>query len=148
MNAVTPLALLEAARAKTPHGYVDELLAAGRVEGELHVVDAATLDAVRARYGLPPAKRLPSLGRQAANAGKAMLRVATALVTGQPVLVPEAVREARLAICEACEHYLPEHRRCSRCGCKTVGQIVNKTRLATEQCPDGRWGHYKPGQEL
>jgi hypothetical protein len=46
----------------------------------------------------------------------------------------------RLAICQACEHLKPEGfggtGQCGVCGCS----IKAKTRMATTDCPAGKWG--------
>ncbi len=44
------------------------------------------------------------------------------------------------AICRECGHY---HKgRCAKCGCcvnKSKVAVLNKIRMATESCPDGKW---------
>ena len=49
---------------------------------------------------------------------------------------------AILVICESCDKYKADEGRCSVCGCcvSTSGMAVfNKTRMATECCPKGKW---------
>ena len=78
-----------------------------------------------------------TLYHNAVNAGKAASRVIGAVINQKPVLVSQEVQTAREAICGTCEHNLKG--RCNLCGCSTCGRILNKTRLSTETCPDGRW---------
>ena len=88
--------------------------------------------------GRPPGE-MPSLWRQAWNAGKAAVRVGKQALEGGAVVAPEGVQLERRAICEACPHLTPK-KRCLLCGCRTRG-LVNKIAVATEQCPDfpPRW---------
>lgn len=87
------------------------------------------------------ASALPA-AQVARNALKAAGRVAGALIGGQRVLVSDAERDRRLAICAACSHYAAQGNaglgRCRLCGCTR-----KKASFATERCPDGRWGASK-----
>ncbi len=83
---------------------------------------------------------------QAANAARAGVRVARAVVSMQPVLAPTEVVTARQI---ACLHDCPEcipfpkgstvYHRCRKCGCWLDGKYFSKWSLATETCPLGRW---------
>lgn len=82
--------------------------------------------------GLPPPE-YPPLAQQAVNALKAAGRfVKSGLKT-----VGKAEYERRLAICEACDQYDAEKKRCRECGCRTE----YKLRMASEHCPlpEPRW---------
>lgn len=76
-----------------------------------------------------------SLAGQAWQAGVAYARWAAA---GLPVLDAEQVARRRAA-CDACDQRDPEQDRCRACGCYLSGVILNKIRMATEDCPLGRW---------
>lgn len=54
---------------------------------------------------------------------------------------PTAVREARLALCRACEYYLPVYTggRCAKCGCGIGGAVLDKTKWRSSRCPLGKW---------
>jgi hypothetical protein len=80
---------------------------------------------------------LPSTLAIAGNAVSALGRIAGAILKSRPLLVPDDVQKARQAVCESCAHF--EAGRCRLCGCCSAGQIVSKTRLATETCPAGKW---------
>jgi hypothetical protein len=67
------------------------------------------------------------------TAAKAALRVAGQLAKMKSVLVPEATKQKRLSICEACGYR--DGMQCSKCLCL----IRAKTMLSTETCPDGKW---------
>lgn len=73
------------------------------------------------------------------NAASALGRVASAIVRGHAVLASSAVAAARKAVCDGCEHLVSATGRCNICGCCTDGLIINKTKLATEKCPAGKW---------
>lgn len=113
-------------------------VAAAAQAGATGVTPAAELPAVVTPPVLSPAPDLP-VSQVARNALKAAGRVAGAILGGQRVLVPDAERDRRLAICATCPHYDAEGNaglgRCRLCGCTR-----KKASFATERCPDGRWG--------
>ena len=81
------------------------------------------------------AKKMPSLLEQAKNATKAVGRAVKAKAKGEQVLVTDRVKANRQKICNGCEFYDSHSRRCSKCGCKTA----YKLKMATEECPTGKW---------
>jgi hypothetical protein len=96
----------------------------------------------RRRRGLPPphigkavSMPLPSLPRQAASLTAALARTAKAAVTAQSVLAAPSTYASRAELCAACELWIPERKRCRKCGCRTD----LKLRLAQERCPLGKW---------
>ena len=52
--------------------------------------------------------------------------------------VSEETREARLLICEGCQHKAGPI--CGKCGCV----LTAKARVASESCPEGLWGSETP----
>ncbi|WP_084962899.1 hypothetical protein [Thermoactinospora rubra] len=88
-----------------------------------------------------------------ARAGKAVARWAASGFAQAP---DEVFRQRRQA-CLTCEHLGPpppglpswmtrfgdERTHCGLCGCS----VVQKARMATETCPDGRWGTYGTSRE-
>lgn len=78
----------------------------------------------------------PSPAKMVLSAAKA---VAGWVQAGVPIASDEEVARRR-ACCLACEHWdglaLRGTGRCKLCGCSTWAKI----RLATEECPEGRWG--------
>ncbi len=86
----------------------------------------------------------PPLFEQAKGALGAMGRVVAAAIKRQPVRVPAAEVERRLALCQACEHFDPVPQRCRQCGC---GRL--KLELATERCPlvPPKWDRVPPASE-
>jgi hypothetical protein len=54
--------------------------------------------------------------------------------TGQ-VLVTEEKANERLDICKACDLYIADAGRCSKCGCA----MFVKTKLEAMTCPVGKW---------
>lgn len=81
----------------------------------------------------------------AKNAINAVVRVGSAAMSGESVLVSQAVYDARMVVCSACPKVMPIHKhgqtwhRCTLCGCWLDGKHVAKARLATETCPESRW---------
>jgi hypothetical protein len=75
----------------------------------------------------------PAITTQLANAGKAIARVAGAVVRGAPVFVSQAEQDRRLEICRACDWWDPSQSRCKGCGCRGSW----KSALVTESgnCP-------------
>ena len=52
----------------------------------------------------------------------------------------QAEVDACLAVCQTCEHYTGG--RCRKCGCcvnKSKMAVLNKAKMATEACPEGKW---------
>jgi len=58
----------------------------------------------------------------------------TALLNPDTPKVSLEVQQERLAICEACPHYMVTHQ-CSKCGC----HMPTKTHLFYAACPIGKW---------
>ena len=86
----------------------------------------------------------PGLIQVVGNALAAAGRVAVAVAKGEAVRVPADVRAARLSICEACEDFNPESRRCRHVGCGCFLDV--KTWGATEACPrtPPKWERWEP----
>lgn len=66
----------------------------------------------------------------------ALVRFVRALGSAQPALTDSDVALTRLERCEACRHYAVRERQCRLCTC----YVDVKTLLASEKCPDKRWG--------
>lgn len=82
----------------------------------------------------------------AGNAAGAATRVIKAVVRGDGVQVSPEREAARLAVCRGCEfvrnHKIkPAYLRCTQCGCwlNAATKWLAKARLATEDCPRGKW---------
>jgi hypothetical protein len=59
-------------------------------------------------------------------------------LAGFPICTKRQI-QARLKICQSCEHL--KNNRCELCGCecRDSDQLLNKLSLATEECPIGKW---------
>jgi recombinational DNA repair protein RecR len=58
------------------------------------------------------------------------------------LLVREEAEYRRVrAICEACPNWEPDKEQCKICGCGGRSKVVllNKLRIGTEHCPEGKW---------
>lgn len=56
-----------------------------------------------------------------------------------PTVAPRAVAQERLAICEACDRYLPNTSQCSICQCF----MKLKTTMANTRCPIDKWEEWR-----
>ena len=80
---------------------------------------------------------MPSFFQMAKNAGASMVNHAMNSFQS----VPANVKEARINICEGCEHYDSETTRCDECGC-----FINiKADWASEKCPIDKWDMWTDG---
>jgi hypothetical protein len=84
----------------------------------------------------------------ASNVTGAASRIAAAAVSSKKIKVSDEVKEARLAICRACEFHEKhaqnlQYIRCTNCRCWLNGKFFAKASLATERCPIGKWGELK-----
>lgn len=105
-----------------------ELLAGGRVRRRCPRCLWETVSAP----GLPIHRRCgPPSATKARHALAAARKIVAAAAAGERVRVDAAEQGRRWAICQTCEHWLPDRESCALCGC--IGQF--KVRLATEQCP-------------
>jgi len=57
-------------------------------------------------------------------------------VVKDPTIVPDDVREERLAICNDCEHL--KNGQCDLCGCF----VLPKSHFANMACPKGKWKEF------
>jgi hypothetical protein len=58
--------------------------------------------------------------------------IGTWAMAGMPFATPKDL-QTRLGTCKTCEHF--KNGFCGKCGCV----IFVKARLATSQCPEGKW---------
>ena len=81
------------------------------------------------------ARVMPPLQTMAGNLVKTAAATTLGLLKGQSIITPEALQAKRKAICEACEFYVADSARCSKCGC------YSKTKIAIAQaaCPIRKW---------
>jgi hypothetical protein len=56
----------------------------------------------------------------------------------RPVVVPDTIALPRQTICRLCPNYDPVFAQCNLCTCF----IGFKAIMATEECPERRWGQY------
>lgn len=122
---------LRSAAAQRPAGYLDEILAAGRVENEILHIEHAVYSVLRKKYA--PKTQPVSLSQKAANITGATFRVAKAVFKGADVIASASEIDRRMAICQSCEFFTGTT--CKKCGCLASF----KTKLATETCPIGKW---------
>jgi hypothetical protein len=78
---------------------------------------------------------LPSTGEMAKNLFDTGKDILMGVVAGEGVMVDEAVKLARLDTCHACEFFIRDSERCSKCGCF----MKTKTAFKKATCPIGKW---------
>jgi len=87
----------------------------------------------------PKPKKYPSLTRQAENYAVAITKWTAA---GCPVRTNVEVKTIFSQHCAKCDWFDSKKKRCKNCGCRVTTSsvaIVNKIKMATEQCPRGLW---------
>ena len=78
-----------------------------------------------------PVQEYPALATQARN----LWRDIKAFVASGGKLAPKALRKARVAVCESCEHWDAQQRRCTQCGCKGDAKVYS----LVAKCPLDKW---------
>jgi hypothetical protein len=73
----------------------------------------------------------PSIAKQARNFFRDMM----AFARSGGKLAPKALRVARLAVCESCEKWDKQQRRCRACGCKADAKVYS----LVAKCPLDLW---------
>ena len=106
----------------------------------LVITSALSSDQISATCKAPSKERktMPSTMDMIKNFGSSMAN--HAMNSFQSVL--PNVKEERIKICESCEHYDSESKRCSECGCF----VHIKAGWASEKCPLDKWGISTDGQ--
>jgi formamidopyrimidine-DNA glycosylase len=82
-----------------------------------------------------PPKELPSLKDMAKGFIGSAKDVLTGAIQGDGILVTEEVYTERMSICNGCEFFRKEDKRCSQCGCF----METKTRFKKTYCPIHKW---------
>lgn len=137
------LCQLRAKAKERPEGYVEDVIAHGTVVGQVLEITPEQYQLLLDKYNkegkIQPSccgsKAMPALSTQAKNALQAAGRVVGAAVTGKAVFATPEVVAARQAVCDSCEFWVKEKKRCSVCGCRTDAKL----KLATESCPKSKW---------
>ena len=123
-----PVATLNAVAPSKPAGYLAACLAAGTVENGILHIDPAEFAKIRAVYSSP------SLVRQAVSLGQAMVHECRSIAADIEAVTP-AAKDARLAVCAACEFLIAGENRCSKCGCG----LAAKAAMRSQTCPLSKW---------
>lgn len=58
-------------------------------------------------------------------------------------LVDDSIFEKRLKICDDCEEYIKDRKRCNKCGCF----MTYKAKLKRVSCPLNKWGEEKGNED-
>lgn len=80
-------------------------------------------------------KELPSFADMAKGFLGSAKDVVTGVVQGEGVMVTEEIYTNRMNICNACEFFRREDKRCTQCGCF----MEAKTRFKKTFCPVHKW---------
>jgi hypothetical protein len=85
--------------------------------------------------------KLPNLPSTAALAARWAKEVKNWVKAGRPKRSDEQVEDI-LSVCDECSWYMKDARRCRGCGCNVndgAFAVLNKARMATAHCPQGKW---------
>lgn len=80
-------------------------------------------------------KDLPSFKDMVKNLAGTMKDVADGAIHGEGILVTEEIYNQRITICNGCEFFIKDSKRCTQCGCF----MEAKTRLKKVFCPIHKW---------
>lgn len=70
----------------------------------------------------------------AKTAAVAMTNEVKAIAAGKDAITEQEISR-RLVLCHRCDLFLPQQKRCSRCGC----YMDFKARMRSQHCPVGKW---------
>lgn len=98
------------------------------------------LRARQARAALPASHRPPSIRTMAADLAHVGFATVKRKLQGQRISRTPEQQAQCLAICHACEQWLPDSARCARCGC--FGKFA--AFLAAKDCPRSKWPPLTP----
>lgn len=144
-----------------PEGYYDKVVSMGRIDRDVLILTpkaysdllkiynpASVLPAQGSCCGkrtspspmpksLPTPKPppMPPLMTQAKNAASAVGRVISNVINRNPLKAPDDIIASRKEVCAACEFWVKDKERCSKCGCYTRIKLT----LSSERCPIGKW---------
>lgn len=82
-----------------------------------------------------PSKELPSFTDMAKSLLGSAKDIFTGVAHGEGVMVSEDVYLQRMSICNTCEFFRQEDKRCTQCGCF----MEAKTRFKKTFCPVHKW---------
>lgn len=77
----------------------------------------------------------PSPLQMAKNLGSSVVRNIQSVAAGNDLRLSEDEANRRLAVCQQCEFFREDQKRCGKCGC----YMAVKTYLKAERCPIGKW---------
>ena len=82
-----------------------------------------------------PAQQLPSTVEMAGNLAVTLKDTALQFLKSGKAMVYDDVKNGRLQICNTCDAYIKEQKRCARCGCF----METKARMSGAKCPIDKW---------
>lgn len=113
-------------------------------------MDKSFREAVAQRFDVPDAEfrcplgiiednfkdgKFPSLVQEAMNLAKSVATVVKDAAQGKAVTVSEEELQRRYSICEKCDLFDADKKRCRKCGC----WMDMKSKLASMECEIGKW---------
>ena len=89
-------------------------------------------------------RKFPSLIEQGKNLAQSIKNVASDVIEGKEVFVPEDIKKKRIRICKRCDYFYEslinfKDDRCTACGCF----IEPKMSFASSECPKNKWKKYE-----
>jgi hypothetical protein len=110
-------------------GYLEACFARGKLSDDKTKIFFD--DDVHADLRKQFAPNMPSLGSMARRLSGTAAKTITSAVSGKRILVSKDEQARRMAICDSCEFFNKQNKRCSKCGCFSKW----KSKLDSEHCP-------------
>jgi hypothetical protein len=129
-----------------------EIIAAAHIQNDTIHITTRNYHAIAKKHNIDYLKAQSiALGETQLSIGGRMLKnfasvALKTLVSGQPSKVTEEIELARKKICEGCDEYLPEQKRCAKCGCAEKTYLPDKWQWTQSTCPEDYWP--KPGEAV
>lgn len=145
------LKVLKETAKNRPEGYYDDVVNSGKITGEYLEIEPPEYKRLLVKYNVKPdnvvtrksccgadanvTSSFPPLSEQMKNVVNAGGRIINAAIRGNQIQASSEEVTKRQQICDGCEFYNKESKRCQKCGC----YLRMKIQLETEHCPIGNW---------
>ena len=79
--------------------------------------------------------QFPSFSEQAKNTGLLIADVIKDAIQNHQIFASDLEKKRRYDLCQACEHFQSDEKRCKKCGC----YMEHKVTFTAAQCPVNKW---------
>ncbi len=80
-------------------------------------------------------EEFPSLREQTKTLGSTLAKSFKGMLAGDEIMVSEDEQQRRYDLCQVCEHFSKQQKRCKECGC----YLKQKIKFKVSECPIGKW---------